>query len=425
MIRVGSTLHRARLKTNFLHDFNLLMKKRVFPKNFLWGAAISAYQVEGGNVFSDWYAWEQSGKTIDKCGEAVQHARYFAHDIDLAADLGMNAFRISIEWSRIEPSPQRLNTKELERYRQVLLRMKQRGLQTFVTLHHFTLPQWFVLRGGFEKRSNIVYFLNFVRLIADEFKELIDFWIVLNEPMIYAAHGYFEGSFPPGKQSRSLYMQVLHNLVYTHKHAYRLINAHVEHAQVGIAKNNQFFEPASNRFLDRWVVKKTQQHWNHFFLRKVEKELDFIGLNYYFHNRLSFRLYAGWQPNHIYSVIRNENLEQGDNGFEIYPKGLYHVLMELKEYHKPVYITENGIADRSDLKRQKFLYDHLKEVYIALKDFCDVRGYLYWSLLDNYEWGSFGPRFGLASVNYKTFERRLRPSAIYYKGIIKENAIVF
>lgn len=403
------------------------MKLRKFPKNFLWGSAISAYQVEGGNVGADWYFWEKTQTGIESCKDATSHYRYWKEDLLLLEELNENAFRLSLEWSRIEPEPRTLNTEALEHYRQALLLLKQRGITVFVTLHHFTLPQWFLDLGGWKRRQNIDAFVNFVGFIVEEFKDLVDFWIPLNEPMMYATLAYYEGRFPPGQKNWFAFHRVVLNMIVAQKRCYEKIHSIDEHAHVGIAKNNQYFEPYTpSSLLDRFTVRIAERQWNHRFLDAVKTHLDFIGVNYYFHNKLRFSLFADWlAPNHPCAFIKNENALVSDHGVEIYPKGLYHVLMELKQYKLPLYVTENGVADQEDRFRQRYIFDHVKYLYIAMKDLCDVRGYFYWSLLDNYEWGSFAPRYGLIEVDYKTGERRIRESARYYSRICKENAIIF
>lgn len=403
------------------------MKLRKFPKEFLWGSAISAYQAEGGNIGADWYSWEKTHPGIELCTDAASHYRYWEEDLLLLEELNQNAFRLSLEWSRIEPEPRRLNIEALEHYRQVLLRLRQRGITAFVTLNHFTLPQWFLNLGGWERRQNIEAFVNFVDFIVKEFKDLVDFWIPLNEPMMYASLAYYEGRFPPGQKSWFAFHRVVVHMIEAQKRSYEKIHSIDEHAQVGIAKNNQYFEPyASSSFLDRLAVTMAKRRWNHSFLSAVRKHLDFIGVNYYFHNRLRFSLLADvFSPNHPCGFIKNENVLTSDHGVEIYPMGLYHVLMELKQYKLPLYITENGVADQEDRFRQRYIFDHVKYMYIAMKELCDIRGYFYWSLLDNYEWGSFAPRYGLVAVDYKTGSRSIRESARYYSRICKENAIIF
>ncbi|HLD81728.1 MAG TPA: glycoside hydrolase family 1 protein [Patescibacteria group bacterium] len=402
------------------------MKERVFPENFLWGSAISAYQTEGGNVYSDWYFWEEKGKTVQLSKSCSDSYHRLVQDIDYLTELNQNAFRLSVEWSRIEPKESVLIVHELDHYRTILQTLKTRKIKVFLTIHHFTNPQWFSELGGWTQKKNIDHYLRFVQLLVDEFKDYVDFWITFNEPMIYAQNAFREGIFPPGKRSHWMFRRVVKNMILAHRRAYKIIHTRATNPKVGIAKNNQHFIPYGPGILNRLVVYKTRLFWNHYFLRKIGRRQDFIGLNYYFQNKLKFSPFTDWSaPNHFFSRIMNDNVWVSDNGFQISPEGLYHVLCGLKVYRVPIYITENGIADAKDTMRKKFIFQHLRSVYIAIKDFCPVRGYLYWSLLDNYEWGSFKPRFGLIEVNYATQKRTVRHSARYYASICKKNAIEF
>jgi beta-glucosidase len=247
-----------------------------------------------------------------------------------------------------------------------------------------------------------------------EYGNLVDFWITINEPLVYAAKGYLEGLWPPRKRNPLLFLRVLQNQVMAHRRVYEIFHRRPE-IKVGIAKNNQFFEPYDkNSFFDRAVAKIADYFWNHWFLGKIKHCLDFIGLNYYFHNVIAFPLY-----------IQNENHIVSDIGWEIYPSGIFHTLVGLKRYQKPIYITENGVADAKDLLRKDFIRDHLFWVHKAIQEGTDVRGYFHWSLMDNFEWEKgFEPRFGLVEIDYNTLERKIRSSAYYYAEICKNNSFL-
>ncbi|MFH1671169.1 MAG: glycoside hydrolase family 1 protein [Candidatus Portnoybacteria bacterium] len=393
-----------------------------FPKGFLWGASTSSYQVEGGN-FNDWSEWEKenAGRLGKKArtywqkwqqekfpemlekenyisGRACDHYHRFEEDFNLAKELGHNAHRFSIEWSRIEPKKGKIDQKEIEHYHQVLLALKERGIEPFVTLYHWTLPTWLAEEGGWLNPKAPYYFDRYVKIISENFFEEVKYWITLNEPNIYAFDSYFRGVWPPQKKSVFKYFKVLKNLVKSHKLAYRSLHLIDLDCQVGVARNNVYFEN----------IPLADYLWNKRFLDKIGEEQDFIGLNYYFHKRL----------------FGNRNKSVNDLGWEIYPEGIYHVLRGLEKYKKPIYITENGLADKDDTKREKFIKDHLEWTAKAIKEGVDVRGYFYWSLLDNFEWDKgFWPRFGLIEVDFKTMERKIRPSAFKYTKICKENKL--
>ena len=238
-----------------------------------------------------------------------------------------------------------------------------------------------------------------------EFKDEIKFWVVLNEPEIYAGHSYLKGTWPPQKKSFISYYHVFRNLFKAHRDISWIMKKINPEIQIGIAKNNIYFEG--------WLAPIINWWWNFYFLNKIRNYQDFIGLNYYFHNRIK-----GLKFN------QNKNKWVSDMGWEIYPKGIYYVLTNLKKYKKPIYILENGVADSRDIHREKFIIEHLKWIYKAIQNDVDVRGYFHWSLLDNFEWDKgFWPRFGLVEINYKTLERKIRPSGYVYAKIAKNNTL--
>jgi len=384
------------------------MKKILtFPKDFLWGSSTSAYQVEGGIKNCDWSKFKDAGIACD-------HYNKYEQDFDLLKKLNQNAFRFSIEWSRIEPREGEFDEKEIEHYKKVLLSLKEKRISSFVSLSHWTIPLWFLEKGGWLNPRSSYYFGRYVKKIAENLKECVDFWITINEPLVYSANSYYERRYPPQEKSFLKVIKVIKNLIKSHKKAYEIIHSIDKEAKVSIAKNNTFFEPYDKKSpLDNVVVAIVKYFWNHYFLKKIKNHLDFIGLNHYFHVKIKFPFFR-----------KNENKIITDMGWEIYPEGISRVLKELKKYNLPVYITENGLADARDKLRINFIKDYLYWVYKAIEEGIDVRGYLYWSLIDNFEWDKgFEPRFGLVEIDYKTLERKPRPSAFYYAKICKENCL--
>lgn len=406
--------------------------KFTFPKGFLWGSATSAHQVEGGN-HNDWSEWEKSEHRIADLksrglnpddfisGHAVDHYNRFHEDFDIAQSLGYNAHRFSIEWSRIEPEEGKFNEKEIEHYRDVLRALRERGIEPLVTLWHWTMPLWLSQKGGVWDKNFSLHFENFAEKVVTSLGESVSFWIIINEPEVFALNSFLRGKWPPQKKGIISFYRTIASLILAHRRVYRLIKEKQPNSQVGIAVNQSFFESAGGPInnLIRWACERV---WNRHFLMHTVPHFDFIGLNYYFHNRIN------------YGLNKNENRVVSDIGWELYPGGIYSVLKNLKRYQKPIYITENGLADAKDEKRTWFIQETLKGVARAIKDGADVKGYLHWSLLDNFEWDKgFSPRFGLVEVNYsvhggsasggKTLERRIRPSALEYKKIIALNSI--
>ena len=369
-----------------------------FPKGFLWGSATSAYQVEGGIENNDW-------AKVFPAGKACDHYNRYEEDFELVQQLNQNAHRFSLEWSRIEPQEGVFDKKEIEHYRRVLQSLKQKNISTMVTLHHFTTPLWLAEKGGWANSKTVFYFSRFAQKMFEEYHNLVDFWITINEPTNYATIGYLQGRWAPNKHNPVLFLQVVKNLIAGHKAAYQKIHDISSQANVGVAKGYVFFEGIGTSVLGYL--------YNNYFLNKIQKQLDFIGLNYYFHSRRNFLF-----------LERNENNIVSDINWEIYPKGLYHVLKDAAQYSLPLYITENGLSDAKDKLREDFIKNHVTWMHKAISEGVNCKGYFHWSLLDNFEWEKgFEPRFGLIEIDYKTFKRTPRASAKYYAHICKTNQL--
>jgi beta-glucosidase len=379
------------------------------PKDFLLGASTSAYQVEGDNSNTDWWYWEQKGK-LPESGKADNMYHTYAADFSLAKQIGLNAQRIGIEWARIEPEIGVIDRGEIEHYRKVLAELKSQGFSVMVTLHHFTLPKWAADKGGMFSSVVQNSFVNFSQLIAKELGALVDYWITINEPEVIASMGYMNGIWPPFKKSWFLAYRLNSVLANLHIRTYKAIKAILPDAKIGIAKNNGAFYPARNNVLDRLLVKLIRNFRNHSFLKKINNYQDFIGLNFYFTRWLKFP-FSGFD-------IKTQVEPKTDLSWPIYPEGLKQALLDLKQYNKPIYITENGLADAEDKYRYNYIKDHLEKVLEAKDLGVDVRGYFYWSLLDNFEWADgFKPRFGLIEVDYTTQERKIRESSRIFNEI--------
>lgn len=378
------------------------------PEGFLLGAATSAHQVEGNNFNSDWWAFEKAGR-LPESGQACDHYNRYDEDFGIAQKIGLNAFRISIEWSRIEPIENQWDRIAIEHYRKVLLKMKELGLTRMVTLHHFTLPQWLAEKKGFETNDGIEAFARFAWFVAQNLGEEIDLWCTINEPEVYAQAGYFLKRWPPFKSNYLLGLKVFNNLAHAHIAAYKAIKQTLPNAQIGMAKNNVYYEPYQNKLTSRMLCGIVNYFGNRWFLNKISKHMDFIGLNYYFSRRLNLGRKM---------VMNHDHAPLSDMGWQTYPIGIYHLLTDLKRYKKPVYITENGIANARDDMRKDYIRQHLAWTLKAKSEGVNVQGYFYWSLVDNYEWSDgYNPRFGLVEINYETQERKIRSSADVFKEI--------
>ncbi len=383
-------------------------EKLFFPQNFLWGTSTSAYQIEGGIDNCDW-----SEKF--PAGEACDHYQRYKQDFNLLQETNQNAYRLSIEWSRVEPEENEFNVEAINHYRDLLQDLKKRKIKVMVTLHHFTSPVWFSDKGGWLNSKSPFYFNRFAEKVAKEYDGLVDFWITINEPLIYTPNSYLRGIWPPFKKGLISFVKAIRNQIIAHKRAFKSLHDINKEIKVGIAKNNQFFRPYRDKnIFDKWSCFWADYLYNEYFLDRIEKELDFIGLNYYFSRLIKFPF-----------KIRKGKSSTSDLGWEIYPEGIYHLLLQLEGYGVPIYITENGLADKDDTERESFIKEHLSWVNRAIEDGAGVKGYFHWSLIDNFEWAlGFEPRFGLYKVNYDDFSREARSSASYYSEICKNNYLI-
>ncbi|MBI4050839.1 MAG: glycoside hydrolase family 1 protein [Candidatus Doudnabacteria bacterium] len=407
------TKKQAKIKTS--------KKTLKFPAGFLWGAATSAYQVEGGITQNDWAA-----SKMPPAGLACDHYNRYQEDFLLAKKLNHSAHRFSLEWSRIEPVADQWDEDAIEHYSHTLDFLKRQGFKTFVTLHHFTNPLWVASEGGWANRKTIEHFAGFVSKICQTIGHLIDFWVTINEPGIYAFVGYQEGFWPPFKKSLLKSYKVYQNMLKAHNKAYEIIHAYYPEAKVGFAHNISYFEPNNPAsFFDRLVVRFHE--WFYMDLPYTRTKNDYIGLNHYFYKRMGMNIFSLKKE-----VVRERKVELSDKGWAIYPRAIFEVLRKLKKFRKPIYITEHGIADRTDKKRPKFIVDYLKEVHRAIQKGVDVRGYLHWALLDSYEWPvlpqektGYEIKFGLVEVDFASpdLKRKIRKSARVYARICKSNAI--
>lgn len=406
------------------------MKK--FPDGFYWGAATASYQVEGGIENTDWAKAARDGR-VPACGQACDHYNRYEEDFDIARSLGHNAHRISIEWARIEPEEGKFDTKEVEHYREVLRALHVRGIRPYVTLWHFTLPLWFSETGGWERKDSPQIFARYCAFMANKLDGLCSDYVTLNEPEIFASLGWIRGAWPPFKRftfidlSRDIslehrdtesmatksfinffvFLRVLRNLAKAHNLAYEKIKTVSPNVYVSSLKHVHVFESDSNLF-NKLKANIAHYFLNHYFLKRLKDTVDYFSLNYYRYTKFG---------------DTTEYLKS-DMGWKLNPGEIYNALMYLSDFNKPILVSEAGIADAKDIYRADYIRQQVDGVWRAIKDGADVRGYMYWSLLDNYEWDlGFEKRFGLVEIDYTTLERKIRPSAYVYKKICEQNGL--
>lgn len=421
--------------------------EQAFPEGFTFGVSTSAYQVEGG-IENDWAEWERAGRLKEahvRCGRAVDHWSRYAEDYALARAVGATAFRMSLEWARIEPERGRLDGAALEGYRERLLAMKAAGLRPVVTLHHFTHPTWFHQETPWHLPQSVEAFRAYVRACAPLLKGLDPLVISLNEPMVLLLGGYLQGVIPPGLADGPRSMAALENMVRAHVVAREELQAALGRVELGISQN--MLDLAPDRWwhpLDRALVRLGHQGYNLAFhealvsgrlhvslpgvastrvrIEGARDSCDFIGVNYYTRAHVRFvpqRPYVAFR----YKDTRGRGLT--DIGWEDWPEGFGLLLREVRRFGRPVWVTENGMDDRQGERRPGYLYSHLRQVVEAMGQGVDVRGYLYWSLLDNFEWlEGWGPRFGLYHVDFNTLERRPTPACEYFRHVATTRRLV-
>jgi beta-glucosidase len=418
-----------------------------FGKDFLWGAATSAYQVEGNCTNCNWSEFENEVDSLghpriargQHCGLAADHWNRYREDIQLLKDLHLNAYRFSVEWSKVEPEEGVFVDSVLDHYERVVDELRANGIEPFVTLHHFTNPLWFERRGGFEQDDAPTILARFATEVARRLGSKVRFWATINEPNVYAVEGYYFGTFPPAQRDPARAIDVFRNMLRAHTACYQAIKQVCPEAQVGLVTSIFLFDPPQRwNLLDVMLAHYLTKAFNisvidylntgvfdfslpgvvsDHFDTGIKEGFDFFGLNYY--SRLEYHLKPFSHEKMVpVQTVPREQLT--DKGWEIYKEGLYRALSMIStRTAKPIYITENGIADSADYKRAAFIEDHILTANRAIFDGMNVKGYFYWSLMDNFEWtDGFDMRFGLYAVDFATQKRTLRQGSLKYKEIV-------
>lgn len=421
------------------------VKQKVFPKNFLWGASTAGHQVEGGN-HNQWTVWElenaaELAKTAEAriayvpvwdkikkqaqdpdnyiSGRGVDHFNRYEEDFDIVKKLNLNSFRFSIEWSRLEPEEGQWDQAAIEHYQRYIKELKKRGIEPVLNIWHWTHPVWFEQKGGFKKRSNLAYFDVFVKKISSEYGRDLKYVITINEPNNYAAFGYIVPDqssgcrWPPEDKNTLSFIRVYWNLTLAHRRAYKILKSKNPHLQIGIAAqlaNIQAKDP--HDFFDELSTKLMRYFWNWWFLKRINKYQDFVGMNYYFtdyYDSFFKRTDPGTPAN--------------DMGWYMEPEGLYPILMRAwAHFKKPIIVTENGVADMDDQYRRWWIEETIVAMERAISQGVDIRGYFHWSLLDNFEWAmGWWPKFGLVAVDREHgMKRTIRESTKWFAEKIAE-----
>ncbi len=408
------------------------MQEKKFPEGFYWGASTASYQVEGGIENTDWAEAAREGR-VPPCGRACDHAHRYEADFDIAASLGHTAHRLSVEWARIEPTEGVFDNEAIAHYRRVLLALKARNIKPFVTIWHFTLPLWFSQSGGFERSDSPEIFARYAAFVVSELGDVCEHFSTMNEPNVYGSNGWLRGSWPPFKrfaltdmvsitnsgrsyESRAdkglrplfTYWRVMKHLAEAHNAAYKAIKAVSPQTEVSVVKHVIVFAANWNP-LNKLKAAFANYAWTKIFMNRTYRYCDSIGLNYYFYTQFG----------------DTRQWKKTDMDWNFAPEHIYDALMMLSRYKLPLFVSEGGIADHDDSDRAEYIKGQVMGTWRAIQAGADVRGHLYWSLLDNYEWAlGFEKRFGLVAIDYETLTRTIRPSAYVYKEICEQNRIV-
>lgn len=410
------------------------------PEGFLWGTATSAHQIEGDNIHSDWWAFERA-RRLTSSGEAARFLSRWEEDLDHAAALGTNAFRFSLEWSRVEPRPGEEDAGAWSFYERLVAGCVARGLEPMVTLLHFTLPIWAARAGGWQRAETVAAFRRHAARVAERLVGPARRFATVNEPNVQVMGGYLAGVFPPGRLLRLREAsEATANLLRAHAAGYAAL--HEAAARRGVSVSVGPVQHIVDWRPSRWDVggagRRLGAAFNHGFLRGIQTgevegwgrrvavpeargSADYLGINYYMGLPADLRsglTFAG--------LLRPPlRIAVSDLGWPIRPEGLTRALEEVwRAYRLPLYVTENGLADAADAQRGDFLVGHVQAIREAVRRGVDVRGYYHWSLLDNFEWHQgFGPRFGLVEVDYSSQSRRVRESGEVYRGLIARRGL--
>ena len=440
-----------------------------FPKNFLWGAATSSYQIEGAHTKNDkgksiWDTFTHTSgkiKNNDNGDIAIDHFHKFKEDIDLMAEINMSAYRFSISWTRILPKGKgQIIQKGLDFYSKLIDELLSKNIKPLVTLYHWDLPQSLQDEGGWSNRDTSKIFADYAYIIVKELGDRINFVSTFNEPAVFTIHGLADGYMAPGISDFDHFISSVHNVNLAHGLSMQSMRSLKSDLELGCVLNLGPCIPCTNKKDDIDASKIYDMYWNRIFLdpmykgkypkdfliliekyfrdgdmQIINQKNDYIGLNHYQHTRVKA------DPTHLLKArgaygnekpFNLENVELTSMNWEIAPESYYKQIMELKnEYNNPIiYLTENGCSypDKiengkvNDFKRIEFYKKYLAAVKKAINNGADVRGYTAWSLIDNFEWAlGFEKRFGLIHVDFKTLKRTPKESYYFYSEVIKNN----
>ncbi len=392
------------------------MPAQTFPDGFRWGTATAAHQIEGGNVNNDWWRWEHTPGTGCQAssGDCCDSWHRWPEDVALLKELGFTDYRFSLEWSRIEPADGEFSTVALDHYASLCEGLLEAGIAPVVTFHHFTTPLWLADQGGWTSDVMPDRFAAYCERAAGRLDGLMARACTINEPSMVSTLGHLAGLFPPGAQDRDLRRRVNEIFVQTHRQAVDAIRANATGVPVGITlamSDYQAVEGGESK------LEQIRRGMEDVFFDATTGD-DFVGVQTYSRTRVG--------PDGVLGP--EEGVPTLIMGYEYYPESLAATIRRAWEYTKgevPIIVTENGIGTDDDGQRIAYVRTALEGVLACIADGIDVRGYTYWSLLDNFEWAfGYGPRFGIVDCDRHTFERTPKESARWLGRVARANALV-
>ncbi|MCX6788811.1 MAG: family 1 glycosylhydrolase [Candidatus Jorgensenbacteria bacterium] len=401
----------------------------IFSENFTWGVATSAFQTDGGNGKTDWDAWSKYKKSHPT------HPGLTKEDIKHAREIGIQELRFSIEWARVEPQEGLWDEKELSRYYDLALEIESQKIRPLINLHHLTIPKWVADKGGLESENFPALFSIYAKRVAAKMRPLkIKRWMTFNEPMVPIEMGYLNGLWPPlKKMDIAGANRAEWNIIRAHKLAYKEIHRELNTAfikpEVGVAYFDHLYIPRNSNDRDDVRVAELLDAKGRAMMDALCDHVEYIGINYYSPCVVAYSEIAPGRNNMpIAASYHRPKGKVTEEGMVVFPEGIRLLAMRYKKYGKPIIITENGIGDRTDKLRGKFIIDHLRELHVVSEELKNtaspIIGYFYWTLADNFEWEKFHvSAFGLIAVNTRTNVRTVRKSAYLYRDIISANGV--
>ena len=387
-----------------------------FPDGFRWGTATAAHQIEGGNWNNDWWRWEHTpgSGTREPSGDACDSWNRWSEDVAVLAELGFTDYRFSLEWSRIEPEDGEWSTAALDHYLRICEALLDVGIDPIVTFHHFTSPRWLADRGGWEQAETADRFAAYCERAAAHLSDGIRRACTINEPSMVSTIGYLWGVFPPGKRDVGLRRQVNEVMVDAHRKAVDAIRAAAPGVPVGITLSMSDYQAVEGGEAKRDQIRRGMED---VFLAATGGD-DFVGVQTYSRTRVG--------PEGMLEA--EDGVPTLVMGYEYYPQALAATIRrawDLTKGEVPILVTENGIGTDDDAQRVDYVRTALEGVLECIAEGIDVRGYTYWSLLDNFEWAyGYGPRFGIVDVDRTTFVRTPKDSARWLGRVARANALV-